>query len=153
LRSSVLKVFFVVVFGFFPSRHLVICRKENQQDTLFLVVLQFELRVFYFLGRQSTTWDTTPALKHTVFWFLFFSNTKVWTQALHLELLYQPFFCCDGFFQDRACQDWLGTGISWSPPPEDYRIIGVSHRCPADTVFHSCLFAIVCIGALLRPIY
>jgi hypothetical protein len=44
----------------------------------------------------------------------FFCGTRAWTQGLHLEPLYQPYFC-EGFFEigscGTICPDWLWTSI------------------------------------------
>jgi hypothetical protein len=46
------------------------------------------------------------------FFFLFFYSTGVWTQGLHLEPLYQLFFC-DGFFLRLGLENYL-PGLAWT---------------------------------------
>jgi hypothetical protein len=61
----------------------------------------------------------------------FFCSTGAWTQGLHLEPLYQPFFC-DEVFWDRVsqtiCLGWLWTKILLISASWVARIIGVSHQ-------------------------
>jgi hypothetical protein len=57
-----------------------------------------------------------------IYLFIYFCNPGAWTQGLHLEPLWQSFFCV-GFFQDRVlwiiCLGWQIVLLSsWSLPPE-----------------------------------
>jgi hypothetical protein len=53
--------------------------------------------------------------------FPFFFQTRVWTQGLYLDPLYQPFYC-DGFFEIGSPELFARAGLeprsSWSLPPE-----------------------------------
>jgi hypothetical protein len=68
----------------------------------------------------------------------FFWGTEVWTQGLHLELLYHPFFC-DGVFQDRVlqtiCPGWLWTMILLISASWVVRIIKMTHQRLASFTF------------------
>jgi hypothetical protein len=54
-------------------------------------------------------------------YFFFFGSTWTWTQDLHPEPLYQPYFC-EGFFKTGSCKLFAQTGFkqwsSWSLSPE-----------------------------------
>jgi hypothetical protein len=92
------------------------------------MVLEFELRTSYFLGRCSITWATPPTLFYIGLYFIFLhyyglnSGPAPWATPPAL-----PFFC-DGFFrgsQELFDWGWLWTMIliaSWVS-----RITGMSH--------------------------
>jgi hypothetical protein len=82
---------------------------------------------------------------------LFFFSTRAWTQGLHLELLHQSFFFCEGFFKIGsrelfAQQAGFELRSSWSLPPESVtRITNRSHwyfanRCLLIAAFSPCSF-------------
>jgi hypothetical protein len=74
----------------------------------------------------------------TIQLWVFFFSTGIWTQGLHLEPLYQPFFC-DEFFWDRVsrtiCLSWLQTMILLISASGVARITGVSRWRLAYSLF------------------
>jgi hypothetical protein len=68
------------------------------------------------------------------FRFFFFFSTGAWTQGLHLEPLYQSFFCvCErGFFKIGSLKPgWLRTVILLVSTSWVARITGMRHQRPA----------------------
>jgi hypothetical protein len=83
---------------------------ERKNFKILLATMNYVL-LCYFIFK------TTPFF----FFFFFFCGTGVWTQALHLEPLYQPYFC-EGFFEIGSprtiCPACFKPRSSWFPPPE-----------------------------------
>jgi hypothetical protein len=81
----------------------------------------------------------TSLIYSSIHLFIYFDNTGVWTQGLHLELLHQPYFFFNGCFWDRVsqtiCPGWLWIAILLISASWVAGITDVSHWCPAGLWF------------------